>query len=170
MAQAFGSFLGKKGESRRKNVLLPRYLHAYIPTYNCLTLIRPRSRSRGRPHPAACIPRAMNLHHRHSPTRLSSTPYQKSHVKTSIRLDISNPELMSSRDVARKLRQSTWNGSLPLEIRLHKGDCRTYDKSDAYLVTLTISILHRLSPRAGTNFSGIVPDDRVCICVCVCVC
>jgi len=41
---------------------------------------------------------------------------------------------MSSRDVARELRQSTWNGSIPLEIRLHKGDCRTYDESDAYLI------------------------------------
>ena len=41
---------------------------------------------------------------------------------------------MSSRDVAGKLRQSTWDGSIPLEIRLHKGDCRTYDESDPYLV------------------------------------
>jgi hypothetical protein len=41
---------------------------------------------------------------------------------------------MASRDVTTRLRQSTWNGSIPLEIRLHKGDCRTYDESDPYLV------------------------------------
>ncbi|EDU45444.1 autophagy protein 5 [Pyrenophora tritici-repentis] len=41
---------------------------------------------------------------------------------------------MGSKDVATRLRQSTWNGSIPLEIRLHKGDCRTYDESDPYLV------------------------------------
>ncbi|KAG9196291.1 autophagy protein 5 [Alternaria panax] len=41
---------------------------------------------------------------------------------------------MASRDVTSRLRQSTWDGSIPLEIRLHKGDCRTYDESDPYLI------------------------------------
>ncbi|KAH8731422.1 autophagy protein 5 [Phaeosphaeriaceae sp. PMI808] len=41
---------------------------------------------------------------------------------------------MSSRDVTSRLRQSVWTGSIPLEIRLHKGDCRTYDESDPYLI------------------------------------
>jgi autophagy-related protein 5 len=41
---------------------------------------------------------------------------------------------MSSRDVTSRLRERVWNGSIPLEIRLHKGDCRTYDDSDPYLV------------------------------------
>lgn len=41
---------------------------------------------------------------------------------------------MGSRDATGRLRQSTWDGSIPLEIRLHKGDCRTYDASDPYLV------------------------------------
>lgn len=42
---------------------------------------------------------------------------------------------MGSRDVTARLRQAVWNGSIPLEIRLHKGDCRTYDDSDPYLVS-----------------------------------
>jgi autophagy-related protein 5 len=46
---------------------------------------------------------------------------------------------MSSGDVTKRLRQSTWHGSIPLEIRLHKGDCRTYDESDPYLVCATIT-------------------------------
>ncbi|KAF1953869.1 autophagy protein 5 [Byssothecium circinans] len=41
---------------------------------------------------------------------------------------------MSSRDVTSRVRQSVWNGSIPLEIRLHKTDCRTYNESDAYLI------------------------------------
>lgn len=41
---------------------------------------------------------------------------------------------MGSRDVTSKLRQRVWDGSIPLEIVLHKGDCRTYDESDPYLV------------------------------------
>ncbi|KAH3988433.1 autophagy protein 5 [Parastagonospora nodorum] len=41
---------------------------------------------------------------------------------------------MSSREVTSRLREKVWNGSVPLEIRLHKGDCRTYDDSDAYLI------------------------------------
>lgn len=42
---------------------------------------------------------------------------------------------MSSRDVSARLRQAVWHGSIPLEIRLDKGDCRTYDDSDPYLVS-----------------------------------
>ncbi|KAF2876857.1 autophagy protein 5 [Massariosphaeria phaeospora] len=42
--------------------------------------------------------------------------------------------MSGSRDVASRLRQTVWNGSVPLEIRLHKGDCRTYDDSDPYLI------------------------------------
>ncbi len=49
---------------------------------------------------------------------------------------------MSSRDVTSRLRESVWNGSIPLEIRLHKGDCRTYDDSDPYLVGLLPPSLH----------------------------
>ncbi|KAF2645447.1 autophagy protein-like protein 5 [Massarina eburnea CBS 473.64] len=41
---------------------------------------------------------------------------------------------MSSRDVTSRVRQSVWNGSIPLEIRLHKTDCRTYNDSDPYLI------------------------------------
>lgn len=42
--------------------------------------------------------------------------------------------LMNSRDVTSRLRESVWNGSIPLEVRLHNGDCRTYDESDPYMV------------------------------------
>lgn len=42
--------------------------------------------------------------------------------------------LMSSRDVTSRLRESVWQGSVPLELRLHNGDCRTYDESDPYMV------------------------------------
>ncbi|XPT02058.1 Autophagy protein 5 [Ascochyta lentis] len=41
---------------------------------------------------------------------------------------------MGSRDVTSRLRESVWNGSIPLEVRLHNGDCRTYDDSDPYLI------------------------------------
>jgi hypothetical protein len=44
--------------------------------------------------------------------------------------------MASSRDVTSRLRERVWNGSIALEIRLHKGDCRTYDDSDSYLVCL----------------------------------
>jgi autophagy-related protein 5 len=44
--------------------------------------------------------------------------------------------MASSRDVTSRLRERVWNGSIALEIRLHKGDCRTYDDSDPYLVCL----------------------------------
>ncbi|KAJ4300997.1 Autophagy protein 5 [Kalmusia sp. IMI 367209] len=41
---------------------------------------------------------------------------------------------MSSTDVASRLQQRVWNASIPLEIRLHKEDCRTYEDSDPYLI------------------------------------
>lgn len=40
----------------------------------------------------------------------------------------------AARDVSSRLRRNTWNGSIPLEIRLHKGDCRTYDEGHGYLI------------------------------------
>jgi autophagy-related protein 5 len=43
---------------------------------------------------------------------------------------------MASRDATSRVREGVWNGSVPLEIRLHKGDCRTYDESDPYLVSI----------------------------------
>ena len=51
---------------------------------------------------------------------------------------------MSARDVTSRLRQSVWNGSIPLEIRLNKADCRTYEDSDPYLVTFYSSRLYPL--------------------------
>lgn len=33
-----------------------------------------------------------------------------------------------------KLQEKIWDGRLPLEIRLAASECRTYDRSDAYLV------------------------------------
>jgi autophagy-related protein 5 len=33
-----------------------------------------------------------------------------------------------------KLQEKVWDGRLPLEIRLAAEECRTYDKSDLYLV------------------------------------
>ncbi|KAH7401815.1 autophagy protein 5 [Phaeosphaeria sp. MPI-PUGE-AT-0046c] len=41
---------------------------------------------------------------------------------------------MSTREVTSRLRESVWNGSIPLEIRLDRNDCRTYDESDPYLI------------------------------------
>jgi autophagy-related protein 5 len=43
---------------------------------------------------------------------------------------------MAFRDATSRLREGVWNGSIPLEIRLHKADCRTYDESDPYLVSM----------------------------------
>lgn len=43
--------------------------------------------------------------------------------------------MSAPRDVGGKLRQTVWDGSIPLEIRLHKGDCITYDESEPYLVS-----------------------------------
>ncbi|KAF1838321.1 autophagy protein 5 [Decorospora gaudefroyi] len=68
---------------------------------------------------------------------------------------------MSSRDVTSRLRQTTWTGSIPLEIRLHKRDCRTYDESDPYLVQFPrLSylglLIHKLS--AFFSHSLIYPD------------
>jgi autophagy-related protein 5 len=51
---------------------------------------------------------------------------------------------MSARDVTSRLRESVWNGSIPLEIRLDKADCRTYDDSDPYLVISLHSNLIRI--------------------------
>ncbi|KAI4645334.1 autophagy protein 5 [Alternaria viburni] len=68
---------------------------------------------------------------------------------------------MAERDVASRLRQSTWNGSIPLEIRLHKGDCRTYDESDPYLIQFPrISYLGLLIHKLHAFFarSLIYPD------------
>jgi autophagy-related protein 5 len=33
-----------------------------------------------------------------------------------------------------KLQEKIWDGRLPLEIRLAAAECRTYDRSDPYLV------------------------------------
>ncbi|CAO2648957.1 Nn.00g099060.m01.CDS01 [Neocucurbitaria sp. VM-36] len=66
-----------------------------------------------------------------------------------------------SRDVTSRLRQSVWNGSIPLEIRLHKGDCRTYDDSDPYLIQFPrISYLGLLIHKLHAFFSSslIFPD------------
>ncbi|EMD62042.1 hypothetical protein COCSADRAFT_95423 [Bipolaris sorokiniana ND90Pr] len=68
---------------------------------------------------------------------------------------------MASKDVTGRLRQSTWNGSIPLEIRLHKGDCRTYDESDPYIIQFPrISYLGLLIHKLHTFFSRslIYPD------------
>ncbi|KAH7391828.1 autophagy protein 5 [Pyrenochaeta sp. MPI-SDFR-AT-0127] len=68
---------------------------------------------------------------------------------------------MASRDVTSRLRQSVWNGSIPLEIRLHKGDCRTYDESDPYLIQFPrISYLGLVKNKLHTFFKSslIYPD------------
>ncbi|RAR15952.1 autophagy protein 5 [Stemphylium lycopersici] len=68
---------------------------------------------------------------------------------------------MASRDVTGRLRQSTWNGSIPLEIRLHKGDCRTYDESEPYLIQFPrLSYLGLLIHKLHAFFSRslIYPD------------
>ncbi|KAF2749257.1 autophagy protein-like protein 5 [Sporormia fimetaria CBS 119925] len=65
------------------------------------------------------------------------------------------------RDVTSRLRQSVWNGSIPLEIRLHKGDCITYDESEPYLVQFPrLSYLGLLIPKLHSFFSRnlIYPD------------
>ncbi|KAF2015692.1 autophagy protein 5 [Aaosphaeria arxii CBS 175.79] len=72
--------------------------------------------------------------------------------------------MSSSRDVTSRLRQTIWNGSLPLEIRLHKGDCRTYDDSDPYLIQYPrLSYLGLLIHRLRAFFSNklIYPDVDV---------
>ncbi|KAF2737864.1 autophagy protein 5 [Polyplosphaeria fusca] len=69
--------------------------------------------------------------------------------------------MSSPRDVSSRLRQNVWNGSIPLEIRLHKGDCRTYDSSEPYLIQFPrISYLGFLVPKLHAFFrdSLIHPD------------
>lgn len=56
---------------------------------------------------------------------------------------------MSTREVTSRLREKVWNGSIPLEIRLDRNDCRTYDESDPYLVRCIYTLclaLHELQP------------------------
>ncbi|KAF2710503.1 autophagy protein 5 [Pleomassaria siparia CBS 279.74] len=69
--------------------------------------------------------------------------------------------MTSSRDVTSRLRQNVWNGSIPLEICLDKGDCRTYDDSDPYLIQFPrLSYLGLLVPKLHGFFSNnlIYPD------------
>ncbi|KAF2474867.1 autophagy protein 5 [Lindgomyces ingoldianus] len=69
--------------------------------------------------------------------------------------------MSSSRDLSSRLRQNVWDGTIPLEIRLHSGDCRTYDDSDPYLIQFPrLSYLGLLPPRLHTFFSNslIYPD------------
>ena len=42
---------------------------------------------------------------------------------------------MTESRVAQSLLRATWNGSLPIEIRLSPAECRVYDQADPYLVT-----------------------------------
>ncbi|KAF2630722.1 autophagy protein 5 [Macroventuria anomochaeta] len=68
---------------------------------------------------------------------------------------------MTSRDVTSRLRESVWNGSIPLEVRLHNGDCRTYDESDPYMIQFPrLSYLGLLIHRLHAFFSPnlIYPD------------
>ena len=39
----------------------------------------------------------------------------------------------------RALQEATWNGSLPLAIRLSSSDSRVYDQTDPYLVYIIFS-------------------------------
>jgi hypothetical protein len=41
---------------------------------------------------------------------------------------------MASQMSLSKLQEKVWDGRLPLEIRLAAAECRTYDRSDPYLV------------------------------------
>lgn len=36
-----------------------------------------------------------------------------------------------------RLQQRVWDGSLPVEIRLAPGECRSYNESDAYMVSVS---------------------------------
>ncbi|KAF2109125.1 autophagy protein 5 [Lophiotrema nucula] len=65
------------------------------------------------------------------------------------------------RDVASRLRQRVWEGSIPLEIRLNKGDSRSYDGSEPYLIHLPrVSYLGLLLQRLHAFFARdlIYPD------------
>ncbi|KAL6709706.1 Autophagy protein 5 [Coniothyrium glycines] len=65
---------------------------------------------------------------------------------------------MSSRDVTSRLRERVWHGSIPLEIRLYRGDCRTYDDSEPYLVQFPrLSYLGLLTHRIHAFFASNVP-------------
>lgn len=68
------------------------------------------------------------------PSRAIRNAYPTIDLATQSDLDPSCIVFMSSRDVTSRLRESVWNGSVPLEVRLHSGDCRTYDDSEPYLV------------------------------------
>jgi hypothetical protein len=65
---------------------------------------------------------------------------------------------MSSRDVTNRLRERVWNGSIPLEIRLQKEDCRTYHDSDPYLVcTSTFTMLRPGNPHTDSFMTDTIP-------------
>ena len=48
---------------------------------------------------------------------------------------------MSSKTSLAALQAKVWDGRLPLEIRLSPSDCKTYDDSDPYLVSLHSSLV-----------------------------
>ncbi|KAL5121988.1 Autophagy protein 5 [Pleosporales sp. CAS-2024a] len=61
---------------------------------------------------------------------------------------------MAARELTSRLRGKVWHGSIPLEIRLAKEDCRTYDDSDAYLIQFPrLSYLALLTTPLHTFFS-----------------
>ncbi|KAK4499920.1 hypothetical protein PRZ48_008106 [Zasmidium cellare] len=60
------------------------------------------------------------------------------------------------------LQSKIWNGSLALEIRLASSDCRTYDKSEPYLIQYPrLSYLAFLLPRLHTFFAPSLINPEV---------
>lgn len=75
-----------------------------------------------------------------------------------------------------RLQDAIWDGSVPLDIRLSPQECRVYDKSDPYLVSLSDStvilqglkcglsdpvpstILSSVPPITTTRFLHTLPD------------
>lgn len=66
------------------------------------------------------------------PTLVSAKPNSSIHLRYLF--------MASSGDITTRLRQAVWRGSIPLELRLDKHDCRTYDDSEPYLVSATAAV------------------------------
>jgi len=50
-----------------------------------------------------------------------------------------------------KLQEKIWDGRLPLEIRLAVAECRTYDRSDPYLVGSSFRTADTRIPSSSTG-------------------
>ncbi|KAL8854257.1 MAG: hypothetical protein Q9221_000971 [Calogaya cf. arnoldii] len=69
---------------------------------------------------------------------------------------------MTFQEQSIRLQDAIWDGSLPLDIRLSPQECRTYDRSDPYLIQYPrLSYLPFLLPRLHAFFTPFLIDSGV---------